>query len=59
MVKRKVGQTARGTRASTAAAQSQQQLLVQGGTIKPDRPPTEYETRVYKVIELKDALHGG
>lgn len=35
---------------NSRAAQQQQLSPCAGGTVKPNRPPTEYEVRVYKVL---------
>jgi hypothetical protein len=48
---KRAGQAAREA-GSAGAQQKQRTLPVQGGTIKPNRPPTEYEVRVYKVMRV-------
>lgn len=47
---KRAGQAAREA-GSAGAQQKQRTLPVQGGTIKPNRPPTEYEVRVYKLCK--------
>jgi hypothetical protein len=50
MVKAKAGASR-----AAAAAKQQPSSVLEGGAIKPNRPPTEYEVRVYKVNRLLHA----
>jgi len=42
---------------NSKAAQQQQLSPCAGGTVKPNRPPTEYEVRVYKVLRYDRTLY--